>query len=483
MATPPPGGRRRWRRRRVRKYWRYRLAPDPLKRRPKGSLSLWAQLRRLLWSWWPWAIISIVNVAQQKWGWAAGMAALSLFGYLTWPTEFPPRYGLDHEFSVDDEEFLPTMVGATGVPLLPGNRVDILNNGDQFYPSMLDAIASAELSITIEAYIYWAGEIGLVFARALAAKARSGVKVKILLDAVGSASIGDDILETLEAGTCQVAWYNPIRSYTFGRFNHRTHRKSLIIDGRIAFTGGAGIADHWRGDAEDPSHWRDIQVRLEGPAVTPLQTGFAENWLQTTWELVSGPLYYPPHTDNAGPYAVQTIMSSPEIGASTVRTMYYLSIISARRSLFIANAYFVPDAAAIDALIESKRRGVDVRIMVSGAHNDNWLARQNSLRLFGRLLAAGVEILEYNRTMLHQKTMVVDDLWATVGTTNFDNRSFAHNEENNVCFYDRRLAGILRDAFMADLAGCERVDPERWRHRGVWARVQEFVAALFQEQA
>src|SRR6185503_6908352 len=200
-------------------------------------------------------------------------------------------------------------------------------------------------------------------------------------------------------------------------------------------------------------------------------------------ELISGPLYYPPHADNAGPYAVQTIMSSPEIGASTVRTMYYLSIISARRSLFIANAYFVPDAAAIDALIESKRRGVDVRIMVSGAHNDNWLARQNSLRLFGPLLEAGIEILEFNRTMLHQKTMVVDAHWATVGTTNFDNRSFAHNEENNVCVYDAAWARRLHDIFLDDVAGCVRVDPERWRHRGAWARIQEFVAALFQEQA
>jgi cardiolipin synthase len=162
--------------------------------------------------------------------------------------------------------------------------------------------------------------------------------------------------------------------------------------------------------------------------------------------------------------------------------MYYLSIICARRSLYIANPYFVPDQAAIDALIESKRRGVDVKIMVSGLHNDNWLARQNSVRLFGRLLAAGIEIQEYNRTMLHHKTMVVDDAWATIGTTNFDNRSFAHNEENNVCFYDRELAGLLRDTFIADLAGCDRVELERWRRRGVWARIQELVASLFQEQ-
>ncbi len=243
--------------------------------------------------------------------------------------------------------------------------------------------AARELSITIEAYIYWAGEIGQRFAEALAAKGREGVKVKILLDAVGSSTIGTDILKTLESGHCQLAWYNPLRWYSLGRYNHRTHRKSLIIDGRIAFTGGAGIADHWKGNAEDPGHWRDMQIRLEGPAVTPLQTGFAQNWLQTTGELISGPLYYPPHSTPAGPLAVQTIMSSPEIGASTVRTMYYLSIICARKSIYIANPYFVPDEAAIDALVDARNRGVDVRIMVSGIRNDNWLARQNSVRLFG----------------------------------------------------------------------------------------------------
>jgi cardiolipin synthase len=214
-----------------------------------------------------------------------------------------------------------------------------------------------------------------------------------------------------------------------------------------------------------------------------LQTGFGQNWLQTTGELISGPLYYPPHNEDAGRLAIQTIMSSPEIGASTVRTMYYLSIICARKSIYIANPYFVPDEAAIDALVEAKKRGVDVRIMVSGIHNDNWLARQNSVRRFGRLLAAGIEILEFNRTMLHHKTMVVDAVWATVGTTNFDNRSFAHNEENNVCFYDAELACALHESFLADLSGCDRVELAAWRRRGIVQRAGEVIAAFLQEQA
>ncbi len=406
---------------------------------------------------------------------------MAFISYLIAPTEFPPRYGLDHEFAVDDEEFLPTMAGATGVPFLAGNRIDILNNGDEFFPAMLEAIAGADASITIEAYIYWAGGIGREFAEALADRARAGVRVKILLDAVGSASIGEEILEILEAGRCQLAWYNPIRWYALGRFNHRTHRKSLIVDGRIAFTGGAGIADHWRGCAQDPQHWRDMQVRIEGPAVAPLQTGFAQNWLQTTDELISGLLYYPP-LEPVGPLAAQTIMSSPETGTSTVRTMYYLSIICARKSIFIANPYFVPDQTAVEALTDAKRRGVDVCVMVSGIHNDAWLARQNSIRMYGPLLRAGVEIVEFNRTMLHHKAMVVDGVWSTIGTTNFDNRSFAHNEENNVCVYDVGYAKHLRALFLADLKGCDRVDYRSWRRRGVLQRVQEVIAAFLTEQ-
>jgi cardiolipin synthase len=473
---------RRWRQRPVSRHWRYRLAPDPLVRPPKGVLPFWTRARRLFWSWWPWAIAFLYNTAQHKWGWAIGTGAMALVSYLITPVESPPRYGLDHEFAIGDDEFLPTMAGAMGVPFLPGNRIDILNNGDEFYPAMLQAITHARRSITIEAYIYWAGEIGVEFAKALAARAAAGVKVKILLDAVGSASIGDEILKILERGGCQLAWYNPIRWYSLGRFNHRTHRKSLIIDGRIGFTGGAGIADQWKGHAQDPQHWRDMQIRVEGPAVTPLQTGFAQNWLQTTGELISGDIFYPTTPTEAGDLAAQTINSSPEIGASTVRIMYYLSIICARQSLYIANPYFIPDEAAIDALIEAKKRGVDVRIMMSGIRNDAWLARQNSVRRMGRLLQAGIEVLEFNRTMLHHKTMVADAVWATVGTTNFDNRSFAHNEENNVCVFDPGFARELHDVFLADISGCERVNLRAWRHRGVWPRLQEFVAAFLQEQ-
>jgi cardiolipin synthase len=439
-------------------------------------------VRQILFSWWVWAIAFVVALIYDNWGWAIAAGLMAAFAFLIWPTEVAPRVGLDHEFSVDDAEFLTTMAGSTGIPFFEGNTIDILNNGDEFYPAMLKAIAKARYSVTIEAYIYWAGSIGRRFAEALAERGKEGVCVKILLDAVGSSTIGDEILEILEKGGCQLAWYNPVRPYSIGRFNHRTHRKSLIIDGRIAFTGGAGIADQWLGNAEDEQHWRDVQIRMEGPAVMPLQTGFAQNWQQSTGEVVTGFEFYPDMATPAGTLAVQTILSSPETGASTARTFHYLSIASARRTIYIANPYFVPDQGAIDLLVAAKARGVDVRVMVAGIHNDNWMARQNSVRLYGPLLRAGVHIYEYNHTMLHQKTMVVDGVWSTVGTTNFDSRSFAHNEENNVCFYDVDLAAKLEAIFVADMKGCERITLEKWRHRGLIAKSLQAVASLFQEQ-
>ena len=444
--------------------------------------TIWAKVRQIIFWWWIWGAVAVVALIYRDWPWAIGAGLTAIFTFVAWPREVPPRIGLDHEFCVDDDEFLSTMAGATGVPFFEGNAIEILDNGDRFYPAMLESIAQAEYSITIEAYIYWAGEIGLEFAKALAAKAQAGVSVKILLDSVGSSTIGDQILEVLQKGKCQLAWYNPVRIYNLGRFNHRTHRKSLIVDGRIAYTGGAGIADHWMGNAQDKDHWRDTQIRMEGPAVVPLQTGFAHNWMETTCELLTGFEFYPAIEKPAGTLAVQTILSSPETGASTARTFYYLSIAAARRSIYIANPYFIPDQGAIDLLLAAKQRGVDVRIMVAGVYNDNWMARQNSVRLYGPFLKAGISILEYNHTMLHQKTMVVDGVWSTVGTTNFDSRSFAHNEENNVCFCDAELSRRLEATFMADTKGCEVITLERWQKRPLITKAIEAVVSLLQEQ-
>jgi cardiolipin synthase len=459
----------------------YRPAPDPRTTKPKGISTAWTRVRRFVWSWWPWAAVAVYLVSEHNWWGAFGVGLWAAVCSLSTPMEFPPQYGLDHGLKVGSPEFLNTMAGAAGVPFEPGNKLELLNNGDEFYPSMLKAVHAARHSITIEAYIYWAGEIGMTFAEALAERASHGVKVKILLDAVGSSSVGNEILAVLNKGGCHVAWYNPIRWNKLRRLNNRTHRKSLIIDGCIGFTGGAGIADHWTGNAQDAKHWRDLQIRMEGPAVQPLQTGFAQNWLECTGELVTGPDFYPT-LDPVGKVALQTVMSSPETGASTVRVMYCLAISAACESIEIANPYFVPDHLAIDLFRDAVKRGVRVRVMVAGTRNDTWMARQNSLRLYGALLEAGVELLEYNRTMMHHKTMVVDGLWATVGTTNFDNRSFAHNEENNVCLCDETFSRELNEMFEEDAAVCERVDLERWRNRPLLDKALQALASFVQDQ-
>jgi cardiolipin synthase len=449
--------------------------------RARGVPGIGRRLRRLLWEWWFWFVPAIACAYFQKWGGFYTFVSLMVLALLFEPPEHSPTFGLDHTFSIESEEFLCTISGATDTPFSLGNRIDILNNGDEFYPRMLADVHEARQSITLEAYIYWSGDVGLQFANAFAEKARGGLAVKLLLDAVGSSTISDEILDLLAGAGCQIAWYHPIHWYTLRRVNKRTHRKSLIIDGRVGYTGGAGIADHWLGCAEGPEHWRDVQVRIEGPAVASLQSGFSQNWLETTNELVTGFEYYPA-PEEPGTLPVQSILSSPETGASSVRLLYYLSIVCAQRSVYIANPYFVPDEAAIDTLVDARKRGVDVKIIVSGKYNDNPLAYYNSSATYGELLEAGVEIYAYNRTMLYHKIMIVDGIWSTIGTTNFDNRSFALNEENNVNVYDRAFAAELTEDFMADLRNSDRIELESWRQRGLRVKAFEFVMTLLKEQ-
>lgn len=438
-------------------------------------------MRRLLWTWWTWAAAAVWLAVRDAWLWAAVAASVGLFAHLARSVEEPPQHGLDDDFAIASQTFLRTVTGVTGVDFIPGNTLTLLNNGDAFYPAMLHDVDAAKRSITIEAYIYWAGDIGVAFARSLATKARAGVLVKVLLDAVGSATIGKEILQILQGGGCHIAWYNPVSWRSLARINHRTHRKSLIVDGALAYTGGAGIADHWTGNAQDEDHWRDIQIRVQGPAAVPLQTGFALNWLKTTGELITGDLFFPPITPVGGQMA-QTLMSSPAGGASAVRLIYYLAMGAARRSIYIASPYFVPDEMAMRTLIEARARGIDVRILMAGRGNDSWLARMNSTRLLGPLIAAGVKVFEYDRTMLHYKVMVVDGLWATIGTANFDNRSFAYNQESNVSTFDAALAGRLQAILLEDAASARHVDWTRWKARGRWHRLQEACAALLEEQ-
>ena len=450
-------------------------------RRKRGAPWLSTRIRRIIWLWQPWAILCGYFLIEDRYYWAAGMLALSFATYLLRQGERPPQLGLEHTDAAGSRAFLDTMAGLTGVTFQPGNRLDLLNNGDEFYPAMLEAIGRAQRSVCIEQYIFWAGTTADEFCAVLADRARHGVSVKILLDAVGSATLGEQAYRMLTEAGCEVAWYSPIRWYTVGRFNNRTHRKTIVVDGRVGFTGGAGIADHWRGSATSPDEWRDMMFRLQGPAVASLLSGFAQNWLRMTGEIIQGDDFFPSLSPE-GSLAVQVIHSSPDAGASGARLMYYMAIVSARRRIDIVNPYFVPDETAIETLVEAVARGVAVRVLVTGRRTDNWLARQNSRRLYGVLLDGGVELYEYHHSMLHQKVMLVDDCWCTVGTSNFDNRSFAHNEETSVCLCDTAFTAAMTARFEADLAASQPVDRVRWGQRGLLTRGQELVASLLKEQ-
>jgi cardiolipin synthase len=459
----------------------YRLSPSRPKPKRLGRLERWDWVRRAIRTWWIWLAAAIAAHLEGYWILAILAGAVSFIFYHTSPESHPAFYALETDLDVESPEFPITMAGMTGMPLLPGNQVTLFNNGDEFFPRMLEAIESATSSVTMEQYIFWDGRVGRRFAEAFAEKARSGVSVKLLLDAVGSATLGEPILKILEAGGCQLAWFRPIHWYTMIRANHRNHRKSLIVDGRIAFTGGAGLADHWVGKAKNPRSWRDIMLRLEGPAALEQQSGFAQNWLQSTGEILTGHDYFPIPFP-AGDVDVQTILSSPFEGTGSAGTMHLIALQCARRQLSIANPYFIPDARLIEMLARACARGVAVQLMVAGVHNDTWWARQNSVRLYGKLLNAGVEIFEFLPTMLHQKVIIVDKAWASVGTANFDNRSLALNDETSVCFHNRALVQRLQDTFLADLERCRRVRLADWKRRGFSQRAGEQFASLIEDQ-
>ncbi|MBZ5672883.1 MAG: cardiolipin synthase B [Acidobacteriia bacterium] len=472
---------RRWLKRQVPKEHLYRLSPRRPKPKRLGRMERWDRIRRVIRAWWVWLAVAIAAHLAGNWILTFFAGIVSFIFYHTTPESHPAVYALETDIDVESREFPITMAGMTGMPLVPGNQVALFNNGDEFFPAMLEAVESAKHSITMEQYIFWDGRIGQRFAEAFAEKARSGIPVKLLLDGIGSSTLGEPVLRILEAGGCQLAWFRPIHWYTMNRSIHRDHRKSLIVDGKIAFTGGAGLADHWLGRAKNARSWRDIMIRVEGPAALEQQSGFAQNWLQCTGEILTGHDYFPVPKPT-GNVDVQTISSSPFEGTGAAGTMHLIALQCARRHLYIGNPYFIPDARMIEMLARACARGVSVKLMVAGKHNDTWWARQNSVRLYGKLIEAGVEIYEFLPTMLHQKILIVDNAWASVGTANFDNRSLALNEETSVCFHDRTLVNSLHDVFLADLERSRRVQLSRWKRRGFWQRAGEQFASLIEDQ-
>jgi cardiolipin synthase len=379
-----------------------------------------------------------------------------------------------------DPAFTATMEAHTNSPIVDGNRVDILLNGDQIFPAKLAAIRSAQTSITYAEYFYADGEPAREIAEALAERCRAGVAAHILLDGVGTLSMPRQYVKLLKEAGCKVATFRPLgRWVSLGRHNKRNHRRVLVADGRVAVTGGSGVSEKWTGDGRVDGHWRDTDVRIEGPAVRNVQSAFFENWREATGELLGGA----PYLSNGRPLGqtrAQVIKSSP-LGGYDMYTMYLLAIAGARRSVYLTNPYFLPDDRLEDALLAAASRGVRVVALTPGKIDHN-LVRAASRRGFGRLLLGGVEIYEYQAALLHAKTMVVDGIWATVGSTNFDNRSFALNDELNVALYDRAVVERMVSAFEVDLANARRVTYEAWQSRGLRTKLLERLVLPIESQ-
>lgn len=388
---------------------------------------------------------------------------------------------IEHLYPVKDPQFVRAVGSLLGPPIVEGNRVRALCNGDEIFPSMLEAIRGARRTICFETFIYWSGSIGREFADALSERARAGVSCHVVLDWVGSNRIEESLVETMKAAGVRVVRYHPLRWYNVGRLNNRTHRKLLIVDGRVGFTGGVGIADNWLGHAQDAEHWRDSHFRLEGPAVAHMQAAFMDNWIETCAEVLHGEEYFPALRP-AGPHAAQVFRSSADDGSESVRLMYLLSITSATATVRISNAYFVPDALAVRSLVAAQRRGARVEIIVPGRHIDQKLVRRASRSLWGPLLEAGVAIYEYQPTMYHVKVMVVDEVWTSVGSTNFDNRSFRLNDEANLNVLDPDFAAAQARVFEEDKARSRRITLEEWRRRPWRERAMERAAGLLRLQ-
>ena len=386
-----------------------------------------------------------------------------------------PMYG------IGDEQFERSMGSLLGPPLVGGNVVIPLRNGDQIFPAMLAAIRGAQHTITFETYIYWSGQVGEEFATALAERARAGVKVHLLVDWVGSDKMDSTLLNQMTSAGVVLKRYHPIRWYTLSRLNNRTHRKILVVDGRIGFTGGVGVADHWLGNAQDKDHWRDSQFQLTGQAVAQMQAAFLDNWMKTTGEVLHGPEYFPA-LDSLGGVVAQMFRSSPGEGSESVRLMYLLSIASARQSILLSASYFIPDDLSVATLVAARKRGVKIQIIVPGPLIDAEITRKASRARWGPLLESGIEIYEYMPTMFHCKIMVVDTLWTSVGSTNFDNRSFRLNDEANLNVLDRDFALTQVSDFDADLKRSRRITLEMWRNRPWHEKVMEHATALLRSQ-
>ncbi|MDQ3281111.1 MAG: cardiolipin synthase [Acidobacteriota bacterium] len=411
-----------------------------------------------------------------------GVLALLALILLTWTIKRDPSTHLAVKNPGDLQAMLPSIAGLTHAELVAGNSMQVLQNGDPFWGALFRDIAAARETVHIEDFIWEDGKLARQLAQLLVHKAHQGVEVRLLVDGSGGRQLKGEVQEMMEKAGVRVAHFHPYRLSNLGRLNNRDHRKVMIIDGRIGYIGGFCIADTWTGQAQSKKHYRDTGLRITGPVVLRLQSTFSENWVEETGEVPAGERYFP-HTQPTGPITAHVAYTSPDGSVSSVQILYYLAIKSAKREILIQNPYLLPDTEAIKALQEAVARGVDVRVMVPSVDaTDNAIVQHASHHHFGTLLKRGVKLWEYDKTLLHQKVIVVDGVWSCVGSTNFDERSFQLNDEVSIGVLDANIASQLRAAFANDMRHARQVHLDQWANRPLWHKAIDGVAYMGNSQ-
>ncbi|HLA14115.1 MAG TPA: phospholipase D-like domain-containing protein [Gemmatimonadaceae bacterium] len=407
---------------------------------------------------------------------------LALIGILSVTRDTPVTSVIaegDHEGppSVTDPLFAQTIELFTKTHIDPGNKVEILLNGDGTYPPLWRDLASAQRTITVQLYFCQPGAVADTMAKYLSERARAKVRVLLLLDAFGAGPLKDEWLDGLKAAGVEVVHLRPLKWYTLHKTANRSHVRAIVIDGKVGYTGGFGLADYWLGDGHTDGQWRETNVRFEGPTVAALQATFAAGWAEATGELLTGDMFFP-----QSPFATEgnvhagLMHSIPTIGSTPAERFFALSIAGARKTLYISNSYFVPGENFMQLLLRAARRGVDVRILTVSGKTDvktTWYAGRT---YYEKLLAGGVRIYEYSPTMMHSKSMVVDGMWSYIGSMNFDNRSIAFNDESNLLALDGTVGAQMDSIFLDDIKWSEEIKLEAFKNRPIRGKILEWGA-------
>jgi cardiolipin synthase len=391
------------------------------------------------------------------------------------------EYHLQHTYAVEDSAFFGSALALADPVPLSGNRLTLLQNGDQYFSAMLGAIRGAKRTINFEGYIFYSDAVGRAFRDALIERARAGVEVRILLDGIGSSlHLDNSDVRLLKQAGCKFTYYHPLVSWRVDRTNRRSHRRILVVDGRLAFTGGIGFAEQWSGHAQDPKHWHDVQVQVEGPLVSELQHAFEEHWIKSYGETLSGADQFPtlPPAGNIR----GELIASHSFSMAPLPLAQAIAFAAATKRIWITNAYCTPSDDQVELLVQAVKRGVDVRFIVPGRHNDQPLTKSAGRSAYGHLLEGGVKIFEYQPTMIHTKAMVIDSLFTLIGSSNLDPRSSEINEELDLAIYDRGFAQEIEAMFQEDLSHSTEYTLEQFRKRSLWERFTEWVMLPFRSQ-